>query len=349
MNIKLNKENEKFYKEALGLKKTEKIPIALRAEGNFLINWLKIPARDYILNPVVTLNAQLKFIERFKGIRGVVMGPDYGMALLPSIFGAKIHWKENDVPWVEPLIKNKSDLEEFVNEAKFPEPMYSGLMPAFFSTYYFMKKEMGNFMDFPKSTNSPYCLADYLCGSTNLYTWVVDFPELVLRLMQKLKIYLVKHLRRIQEILEFEYDVILMKDDQSSYLNPKQFNIFINPFCDEIFEEVGTKGVYRMWHSDGPLFNNIDNIISMKINALERFDPNVDILKFKEAIGGKMCLIGNIHPIKILRNGNPDIVMEECRRQIKVMKDTGGYVLAPGGEIIAGTPEENIDSIIASV
>lgn len=347
MQIKLNELNEKFYNKALNLRKTNKVPIYLPAHGHFLINWLKISARDYILNPSVTLNSQIKFIERFNGIRGVI-GPDYGIALLPSIFGAKINWQKSDVPWVKPLIKTIKDLEEFINEKKLPEPIYSGLMPTFISTYFFMKKELGDLMPYPTSTNSPYCFADYLCGSVNLYIWIIDFPDLVLKLMEKLKNYLIKHLKSLQEIFEFEYGLIFMKDDQSSYLAPEQFKRFVSPFCEEIFERVGTNNTYRIWHSDGALFNNIDNMVDLRINALNFFDPSVDIKKFKEKVGGKICLIGNVHPLKILKNGNPEDVIRECRRQIDVMRDSVGYVLAPGGEIVEGTPEENIDAMIKS-
>ena len=110
------------------------------------------------------------------------------------------------------------DLEEFVNNKDLPEPAYSGLMPAFISSYSFMKKELGDLLPFPTSTNSPYCFADYLCGSANLYEWVLDCPDLVLRLLEKLKNYLIKHMKSLQDIFKFDYDLIYMKDDQSSYL-----------------------------------------------------------------------------------------------------------------------------------
>ncbi|MCL5771778.1 MAG: hypothetical protein M1479_05855 [Actinobacteria bacterium] len=341
----INKENEDNFQKALNLQKTNSIPIYLPAHGHFLINWLGITAKEYILNPIITLKSQIKFIERFHGIKGVI-GPDYGIALLPSIFGADIMWKVNDVPWVEPLIKSVKDLNEFVDIKELPEPAYSGLMPAFISSYSFMKKELGDLLSFPTSTNSPYCFADYLCGSVNLYKWVMDCPGLVLRLLEKLKNYLIKHMKFLQDFFGFNYDVIYMKDDQSSYLSPQQFKIFVNPFCEEIFCEIGRGNAYRMWHSDGPLFNHIENIIDLKINSLNFFDPNNDISKFREKIGGKICLIGNVHPIKILKNGTPDMVIKECKRQIEVMNKTVGYVLSVGGEIPAGTAEDNIEALI---
>ena len=131
---------------------------------------------------------------------------------------------------------------------------------------------------------------------------------------------LIYHQEDLKKLFDFEYDVIFMKDDQSSYLSPKQFKIFVNPFCEEIFKEIGTNNVYRMWHSDGTVFKNIDNIIDLKMNALNFFDPSVDISEFKEKVGGKVCLIGNVHPLKVLKNGSTEKVREECIRQIRIMK-----------------------------
>jgi uroporphyrinogen decarboxylase len=168
--------------------------------------------------------------------------------------------------------------------------------------------------------------------------------------MEKLKNYIIKHLRCLQELFNFYYDSILIKDDQSSYLSPEQFKKFVNPFCEEIIQEIGiNNNIYKMWHSDGTLFNNIENMISLKINALCFFDPSVDLEIYKNKIGGKICLIGNIHPLKILRESTPENVLNECIRQIKIMKNVGGYVLSPGGEIAAGTPEKNIDVMIESI
>ena len=75
-----------------------------------------------------------------------------------------------------------------------------------------------------------------------------------------------------------------------------------------------------------------------------------DIAEVKNAIGGKVCLMGNLSPIELLLRGNPRQVLAEAQRCIAIAQEqNGGYLLAPSGAFIPGTPDENIRAILEAV
>ncbi|MGQ9617285.1 MAG: uroporphyrinogen decarboxylase family protein, partial [Spirochaetota bacterium] len=63
-----------------------------------------------------------------------------------------------------------------------------------------------------------------------------------------------------------------------------------------------------------------------------------------------VCLMGNLKPIELFLNGTPEHVVEEARHCIEIAdsKD-GGYILAPGGAFIPGTPDKNIQAIFSAI
>jgi uroporphyrinogen decarboxylase len=86
----------------------------------------------------------------------------------------------------------------------------------------------------------------------------------------------------------------------------------------------------------------------MRVNAMFAVNGDIEIEKLKKDIGGKVCLIGNIHTLKILLRGKQADVEEASRQCIQKAAGGGGFVLAPGGEVIRGTPIENIEAMIES-
>ncbi len=119
------------------------------------------------------------------------------------------------------------------------------------------------------------------------------------------------------------------------------FALAIKPsYCD--------KNSLRIFHCDGPLIHIVDLIPEMGVNVLLNFDPTADLSYFKEKIGNRVCLKGNIHPVKFMRFGKPDDIKKEAKRQIESAKNNGGYIMCTGGELGDGTPDENIKALVES-
>ena len=62
----------------------------------------------------------------------------------------------------------------------------------------------------------------------------------------------------------------------------------------------------------------------------------------KSLYGGKLAIRGNMHAHETLLRGRPDDVEREARECIEATAEGGGFILASGDGVIAGTPFENI-------
>jgi len=66
----------------------------------------------------------------------------------------------------------------------------------------------------------------------------------------------------------------------------------------------------------------------------------------KREIGDKVCILGNVDPIKILLQSSPDKVYDESKRIMETGKQNGGYIFNSGEMIPRDVPEENIRAFV---
>jgi uroporphyrinogen decarboxylase len=71
-------------------------------------------------------------------------------------------------------------------------------------------------------------------------------------------------------------------------------------------------------------------------------DHKVDIAKAKAAVGGKMAIMGNVHPIEVALNGTAAQVTKASIACIEKAGKGGGFVLSTGCETPLDCPDANI-------
>ncbi|MHA1432062.1 MAG: uroporphyrinogen decarboxylase family protein, partial [Candidatus Freyarchaeota archaeon] len=62
----------------------------------------------------------------------------------------------------------------------------------------------------------------------------------------------------------------------------------------------------------------------------------------KKIIAGRVVLVGNVDPVKVMLEGTPQDVKEACRECIRQAAPGGMYMLATGCEVPPETPLENL-------
>ena len=106
------------------------------------------------------------------------------------------------------------------------------------------------------------------------------------------------------------------------------------PFVREISNTIKKEGAYVGVHNCGQGLYFDAQIRAMEpsfISFAHLPDDCATPQQLKSTYGDQVVLVGNI-PTQMLHYASPYQVMEECRRQIDVYGDGGGYVLAPGCE-----------------
>lgn len=350
MEVKINKKNRERIAIAQKLECPDQVPIdfSLASQFNYLHGWLNLDGRRFFLDPAYVLDAQIRFINKFQ-IEGT-LGPVFGLAIDTSYFkAAEIIVKKDTSPWVHPLLTTEGKLEDYLYSYKEPDPYTAGNFPLFCNGYAYFKNILGDLIGAPMGMLGPIDIACALCGSTNFFILAKTRGDIVHSLLEKITDFMIKNIEvRVELFKPLNHDFAIY-DDYCAFFNREDFLEFSYPYIKKIWDAYTDKDSIRHFHCDSPLDHIVDLLPEMGIIVLLMFDPKNDIGFFKEKIGNRVCLKGNLNPLKFLRFGTPDEVKKEVKRLLGSAKKNGGFVLSTGGEMADGTPDENIFAAIEAV
>jgi len=129
-------------------------------------------------------------------------------------------------------------------------------------------------------------------------------------------------------------------------ISPKAFRKYVFPWYKEFGNICHKNGLYFFFHSDGVLWDLMDDLIDLGVDALHPIDPTcMDIEEVKQKIGDKLCLIGNISN-EILMKGAPEEVAELTKKRIKALAPGGGYCMAAGNSVPEWAKIDNYRAMI---
>ena len=116
-------------------------------------------------------------------------------------------------------------------------------------------------------------------------------------------------------------------------LSPASFREHIFPWYKEMARRCHDAGLYFFFHSDGVLWDLLDDLLDIGIDALHPIDPTcVDINEMKQKVGDRITLFGNISN-EILQNGTPAEVAELTKKRLREIAPGGGYGLGSGNSV----------------
>ena len=100
-------------------------------------------------------------------------------------------------------------------------------------------------------------------------------------------------------------------------------------------------------HQHGRCRALMDMIVAAGADLVDPFErppsgDTPDLGEIKRAYGGRIAIRGNMHAHETLLRGTPEDVEREAAECIRAAAAGGGFILASGDGVIAGTPEENI-------
>ncbi|MBN1347041.1 MAG: uroporphyrinogen decarboxylase family protein [Phycisphaerae bacterium] len=74
--------------------------------------------------------------------------------------------------------------------------------------------------------------------------------------------------------------------------------------------------------------------------------PGIDIEEARKIARGRVCLSGNVDPLRILARGTPEQVRAEVERIVRSVSRHGGHVMNSGEMVPRETPEENVRAFV---
>ena len=143
-------------------------------------------------------------------------------------------------------------------------------------------------------------------------------------------------------------DYIWVPDPTASgtVINLDTFKEFDLPYTRELVK--GWKKDYGfniIYHVCGDTIPIMDAIPDTGIDILSA-DHAIDLAEARKIVGDRIALMGNVHPIDVLWNGNPEMVKNESLKCIEKAGKNGKFILSGGCEVPRDTPIANIKAMM---
>ena len=131
---------------------------------------------------------------------------------------------------------------------------------------------------------------------------------------------------------------------ESLLVSPKILRKYFFPWMEELAGIAHAAGIPFIMHSDGRLWQVLDDLIALGVNALHPIEAKaMDIYDLKRRYGQKLAIFGNVDLGYALTEGTgtPEAIRAEVRQQIKELAPGGGYGLASGAGLTRYVELEN--------
>ncbi len=189
----------------------------------------------------------------------------------------------------------------------------------------------------------------YMRGFEQFLMDLILNPELTNCIMENVAKFQIEFTRRILEGGNGEIDMIFTADDLGTQnglmMSPDIWEQNIKPHHVELNKTVHEFGAKVIYHTDGAIMKAVPGLIDMGIDILQalQFDAaEMDPQVLKDEYGDRLCFEGGVSVQKTLPFGTVDDVRQETQELVRVLGQSGGYILGPSHYIQAGTPVENI-------
>jgi uroporphyrinogen decarboxylase len=181
----------------------------------------------------------------------------------------------------------------------------------------------------------PGCWQDAACmyGIENLIMATFMDPQWVhtfLKLLQTRKITFIESLK------DARYDILELGggDASTTVISPDIFNEFVAPYDATLIEAAHKEGQRISYHTCGGMMPILEDIASMKPDAMETFSPpamggDTVLAEAKKRIGDKVCMIGGFDQFHFFTGCSEIATRNEVRRCFEAAGTDGGFILSP--------------------
>ncbi len=334
-----------------------RLPVVFCISSQYICRRFGVNVSEYLYDPATKLRVQCAFQDAYPEMM-LVPGiyPDFGCGVVePSAFGCRLMQREDNPLSPEPrcpkalhaLPGNRGILEAL--DLRDPDPGRDGLLPRVLEQYEYFRRHLDaryveryGYLDGFAFAMGPVETAALVVGYENFLMGLVDSPGEIHQLLERMTRFTIGWLK-LQEQVNGSLRRVYLFDHTPARVGPAHFEEFVFPYLARVCRE---------FPSAIKIFHICEKRIS---HVLERLgDLGVEVLYFaadlaevKKAVGARVCLMGNLSPIDLLLPGSPEQIREEVRRCVEIAREAdGGYLLAPSGAILPGTPEQNVRAIL---
>jgi MtaA/CmuA family methyltransferase len=290
---------------------------------------------DYARNHRVLAEAQVATADTF--------GLDYVSAISDpareaSDLGADIEWFENQPP---AIIESRALLADKARLARLAIPVPAAMprMSDRIAAVRLLRERAGRDRIVEGWVEGPCAMAADLRGVNTLMLDFYDDPAFV-RDLFAFVVEMETAFARAQ--IEAGADLIGVGDAAASLVGPKLYTDFVQPYEARLTAGIQVAGAPVRLHICGKTrrISAGMSAVGAEIVDLDFMNP---IDEARAAMGPAQILLGNVDPVRVMRDGTPDGVesaIAECHRQAGAR-----YIVGAGCEIPRGTSDANLHAM----
>lgn len=298
-----------------------------------------VKIREYYLSVEAMSRVE---IEVFRTFRPDSAGIGMGLRGIPEAMGAKIGYPDHGIAYIaEPLVNDYADIDEL----KLIDPFKDGSLPLVLQANQIVKKAIGNEVGVGTGIVGPFTIAAAIRGVENFLKDIYINPAAVHRMLE---IVTENNLRYIDAACSMGFSAGIGDPVASgSLISLKHFREFAKPYlkiCHERIEKwTGSGG--RL-HICGQTRHFWKDMVECGASILS-IDNIEDLEKAKKLVGNSICLMGNVDPITIIREGSVEDVYDAVRECIRKAGDSPkGFIVSSGCQVPIDSPADNIKAMV---
>lgn len=286
-------------------------------------------------------SALLAGYERF-GWDGINPGCD--VAVEAEAIGSQLEYPEQAPPH---LIRPALELPESAPFLRKPHPLKDGRMPVVVRATQLCVREAGKEAFIGPFTMGPFNCASQVRGVENLLTDVLDRPGFVGELLDFCTEVLLDYGKAL---IDAGADAVFLGEALCSpgMISPKYYRDTVAPRQKRLIGDLKKYGAgFVLLHICGNVKRILPDMLETGADILD-LDWQMDMGESKQAAEGKAALRGNLDPSAALLSGTPELVYERSVEVIRAAGSGGGLILGSGCDVAPGTPEANLDAMLAA-
>jgi len=292
--------------------------------------------RDMYKDPKKAAKAHLNAIKLYGyDILTIQVEPSWPVA---EACGAEVNYPQNKNPWIKnPIIHSVDDVK--------------GLkLPNFLETQSTFTMIEGTKI---LSQNSNYPVAAFMSGPLTfcfqllsykkMLKYLVKNPEMVKNLLKKVIKIIIAYIKSLQKS---GAEICVICEHDLQMISPTLSKVF----CFDYLSEILMTYKYNILHICGKVRPHLE-ILSHEHNLLEKLSaisigPHMSISETQKLFNYEIGIAGNIDHFKLLTRGSPQEIQIAVHKAIEANGDDPRFMIAPGCEITADTPIENVKAFM---
>lgn len=249
--------------------------------------------------------------------------------------GADVQYFDNQPPAINEtnaLLGDKSVLDKL----EIPDPLSAGRMRDRVRGVELLKEKTGGDKLVEGWIEGPCAESADLRGINTLMLDFYDDPDFVRRMFDFV---LEMELRFAKAQIDAGADLMGVGDAAASLIGPQLYEEFVWPYEKKLVDGLHALGTKVRLHICGNISKILSGIGQLGCEMVD-LDYFVSVADARRAMGPDQVLLGNLDPVRTLRDGTPESItaaVAQCHREAGPH-----YIVGAGCEIPRATPSENV-------